>query len=83
MPDPHAVANIAALERPCDKPSERALLKQPDRLDQPCRDFIAASPFLILATSGARGGDCSPRGDQPGFVAVEDERTLLLHQPPR
>jgi len=78
MPDAHAITDLAALERLYDKPSERALLKQVDRLDQPCRAFIAASPFLILATSGSKGGDCSPRGDQPGFVEVEDDRTLLL-----
>jgi uncharacterized protein len=78
MPDPHAIATLAALERLYDTPSERALLKQSDRLDQPCRDFIAAAPFLILATSGSKGGDCSPRGDRPGFVAVQDDKTLLL-----
>jgi PPOX class probable FMN-dependent enzyme len=78
MPDAYAITSFAALERLYDKPTERALLKQVDRLDQPCRDFIAASPFLILATSGGKGGDCSPRGDQPGFVEVEDDRTLLL-----
>ena len=78
MPDAYAIATLAALERLYDRPSERVLLKQIDRLDQPCRAFIAASPFLILATSGSKGGDCSPRGDRPGFVEVEDERTLLL-----
>jgi PPOX class probable FMN-dependent enzyme len=78
MPDAHTITDLAALERLYEKPTERALLKQVDRLDQPCRDFIAASPFLILATSGAAGGDCSPRGDQAGFVDVADDRTLLL-----
>jgi PPOX class probable FMN-dependent enzyme len=78
MPDAHAITTLAALERLYDKPTERALLKQVDRLDQPCCDFIAASPFLILATAGAAGSDCSPRGDQPGFVEVADDRTLLL-----
>jgi PPOX class probable FMN-dependent enzyme len=78
MPDEHAITTLAALERLYDKPTERALLKQTDRLDLPCRDFIAASPFLLLATSSAAGGDCSPRGDQPGFVQVADDKTLLL-----
>jgi len=32
----------------------------------------------VLATSGPDGLDASPRGDAPGFVAVEDEHTLLL-----
>lgn len=42
-------------------------------------DFIRRSPFLLLATSDAQGNlDVSPKGDGPGFVAVEDERTLLV-----
>ncbi|URD38621.1 pyridoxamine 5'-phosphate oxidase family protein [Methylobacterium tardum] len=40
--------------------------------------LIAASPFAVLATSGPEGLDCSPRGDQPGFVRVADPRTLIL-----
>jgi uncharacterized protein len=40
--------------------------------------MIEASPFVILATSNAKGIDISPRGDPCGFVAVEDERTLLI-----
>lgn len=50
-----------------------------DRLDRFCRDFIALSPFLVLATADASGrADASPRGDAPGFVAVLDDRTLLI-----
>ena len=42
-------------------------------------DFIARSPFLVLSTADAQGRlDASPKGDAPGFVAVEDERTLLI-----
>jgi uncharacterized protein len=78
MTDAYAIASLDALERLYDKPSERALLKQLDHLDGPCRAFIAASPFVLLATFGRNGADCSPRGDQPGFVAVEGETTLLL-----
>lgn len=78
MTDAYAIASLDALDRLYDKPSERALLKQLDRLDGPSRDFIAASPFVLLATFGRNGADCSPRGDAPGFVAVADDRTLLL-----
>jgi hypothetical protein len=42
------------------------------------RALIEASPFCVLATSGPGGLDVSPRGDPPGFVVVEDDRTLLL-----
>jgi hypothetical protein len=40
--------------------------------------FLAASPFCLLATSGPDGLHVTPRGDAPGFVALADERTLIL-----
>ena len=50
-----------------------------NRLDQFCRDFIALSPFLVLASCDSEGNaDASPRGDAPGFVRVLDDRTLLI-----
>jgi uncharacterized protein len=59
------------------------LRKQIDHLDAHCRDFIARSPFFLLATANA-GGDCdaSPRGGPPGFVHVLDERRLLVPEYP-
>jgi uncharacterized protein len=45
--------------------------------------MIGLSPFLLLATTGPDGlGDVTPRGDAPGFVAVEDDRTLLIPDRP-
>ncbi len=42
-------------------------------------DFIRRSPFLVLATADADGNhDASPKGDGPGFVVVEDKRTLVI-----
>ena len=78
MDDPHAITSLDALHGLYDAPSERVRLKQIDRLDEHCRAFIAASPFLILATCGSAGADGSPRGDRPGFVEVQDDTTLLL-----
>jgi uncharacterized protein len=50
-----------------------------DRIDDVCRRFIAASPFVMIATRGADGRlDVSPKGDPAGFVAVLDERTLAI-----
>src|SRR5205814_4961602 len=58
---------------------ERALLKERGVLDEQCRAFIARSPFLLLATSGASGRcDVSPKGDPPGFVVVLDEHRLAI-----
>ena len=45
-------------------------------LDEAAINFIKHSPFLLLATADAAGTpDVSPKGDEPGFVAVEDDRT--------
>lgn len=53
------------------------------RLDPHCRSFIAASPFLVIATADESGAcDASPKGDAPGFVAVLDERTLVIPDRP-
>ena len=40
--------------------------------------LIAASPFVVLATCGPEGLDCSPRGDSPGFIKIIDSKTLVL-----
>ena len=61
------------------RPLERVLKKELDHVDALGRAFIAASPFLVLATGGEAGLDCSPKGDQPGFVQVaEDGRSVLI-----
>lgn len=59
-------------------PSEMVQKKILQRLDRHARAFIALSPFVVLASHGPDGADCSPRGDAPGFVRVEDDATLLL-----
>ncbi len=57
--------------------------KQIDHLDEHCRDFIARSPFFLLATASAAGDcDASPRGGPAGFVRVLDERRLVVPEYP-
>jgi len=60
-------------------PSERAVVKDRGRLDDQSRAFIALSPFLVMATSGADGTcDVSPKGDASGFVHVLDDARLVI-----
>ena len=60
-------------------PSARAVQKDRGCLDAHTREFIARSPFLLLATSGADGRcDVSPKGDAPGFVLTLDDRHLAI-----
>jgi PPOX class probable FMN-dependent enzyme len=60
------------------QPAEASIAKEVDHVTPDYRTLIKASPFAVLATSGPEGLDCSPRGDQPGFVRVVDARTLML-----
>jgi PPOX class probable FMN-dependent enzyme len=82
MSDEHRVTDVAALERLYGKPTGAAVAKEIDHLHPHYQRMIAASPFVVLATTGPDGVDTSPRGDAPGFVAVADEKTLLLPDRP-
>ena len=63
--------------------SERATLKEMRSLDRHAQQFIALSPFVVLASSNASGQmDASPRGGDPGFVKVIDNQTLLIPDAP-
>ncbi|HEX2117066.1 MAG TPA: pyridoxamine 5'-phosphate oxidase family protein [Alphaproteobacteria bacterium] len=77
MPD-HLVTSIDQLEAIYGKALERSLLKEVPALTPEYRPFIEHAPFMVLATAGPEGLDCSPRGDAPGFVRIIDDRTLAL-----
>jgi PPOX class probable FMN-dependent enzyme len=74
----HLVTTVEALEALYGEPSPNALLKELDHVSDHYRAFIEAAPFVVQATSGPGGLDCTPRGDPPGFVRVVDRRTLML-----
>jgi PPOX class probable FMN-dependent enzyme len=64
-------------------PSEAVVNKAIDHLDVHCREFIARSPFVLVATADASGRcDVSPKGGPPGFVGVLDEHRLLIPDAP-
>jgi uncharacterized protein len=61
----------------------RSVLKELPKLDPHARQFIALSPFVVLATYGADGrADASPRGGDPGFVKVLDDSRILIPDAP-
>lgn len=76
--DPFAVRSLDALLSIYEPPAERVLAKVTDRLEDRAKAFIAASPFAVLSTCGARGPHATPRGDAPGFIVPLDDRTLAL-----
>ena len=55
-----------------------AVFKEISYLNAHYRAFVEASPFVVLASAGPGGLDCSPKGDAPGFVRVLDEKTLAI-----
>ncbi len=76
--DPHAVTSLDALEALYATPSELVRTKVAARLDATTRAFLAASPFLLLGTTGPDGPHVTPRGDAPGFVGAPDDGTVIL-----
>jgi PPOX class probable FMN-dependent enzyme len=74
----HLVTSVEHLERIYGEPYGPSIQKVADRVTPHYRAFIDAAPFFALASCGADGLDCSPRGDAPGFVRVRDEKTLLI-----
>ena len=76
--DPHVIADLAALGALYGVPGITSLAKEVDHVHPHYRAIIEHAPFAVLATIGPGGLDASPRGDPPGFVVVEDEKTLLM-----
>jgi len=74
----HRITDVETLQKLYGTPSGAAVEKEIDYLHPHYRKLIAASPFFVFATGGRDGIDASPRGDAPGFVVVEDEKTLLI-----
>jgi len=70
--------SIEALEAHYGVPNPRSILKEIDYISKEYGAFIENAPFVVVATSGPGGLDCSPRGDPAGFCVVEDERTVLI-----
>jgi hypothetical protein len=74
-----SIERIEDLRRHYPAPSGRAVEKELSELDVHCRNFIELSPFFVIASAGADGTlDASPRGGEPGFVKIANERTLLI-----
>ncbi len=78
----HRITTLAQLDAVYGKPTERALVKELDHLNADYQAFVRASPFVVLASVGEEGLDCSPKGDPAGFVHILDERTLAVPDRP-
>lgn len=74
----HQISSREQLETLFDAVGAASVKKEVPYIHSHYRAMIEASPFAVLATHGPDGLDASPRGDAPGFIVVEDEKTLLL-----
>ncbi|TFV67739.1 UNVERIFIED_ORG: pyridoxamine 5'-phosphate oxidase family protein [Bacillus sp. AZ43] len=73
------ITSEAQLRELLGEPAPAALAKERTSLHDLDREWLAASPFCLVATSAADGScDVSPKGDPPGFTLVLDERTIAL-----
>ena len=71
-----SLEQLEALYTPAPAPA--AARKVAHRMTPEYRRFVEASPFAALATIGPDGIDCSPRGDEAGFVRIHDDSTLMM-----
>jgi uncharacterized protein len=72
------INSITDLEALYGQPMGAALTKEVDYITDQYRVFIEKAPFVVVATVGPEGLDCSPRGDPAGFVRVIDRKRMLI-----
>lgn len=81
--DLHIIRSVAGLREVVGAEIPGLDAKNEKELNEFAIDFVARSPFLVLGTSDTQGNlDTSPKGDEPGFVLVEDARTLVIPDRP-
>jgi uncharacterized protein len=73
------ITTEAELRALLGEPTAAAAGKERRSLDEVDRQWLAASPFCLVATSAPDGScDVSPKGDPPGFTLVLDDATIAL-----
>ena len=76
------VKSVEQLESLYGEPMPTSLAKEIDHINDGYRKLIEVAPFVVIATSGPGGLDCSPKGDAPGFVRIVDDKTLMIPDRP-
>lgn len=74
----HRITTLEQLEALYGEPAQAAIAKEIDYISDHYKAFIDKAPFVVVATVGPEGLDCTPRGDPPGFVRVRDRKTVLI-----
>ena len=77
------ITSAAELRELLGEPMPRAVTKERTLLHEMDREWLANSPFCLIATSNAAGDcDVSPKGDPPGFAVVVDDTTIAIPERP-
>lgn len=82
--DSREISSPEALTELIGEPAVRVVNKERPRLHDLDRDWLASSPFCLLATADAEGNcDVSPKGDPAGqLVHVIDDTTIAIAERP-
>jgi PPOX class probable FMN-dependent enzyme len=73
------LTSTADLRRIIAEPRSATKAKILDSLDQQSIEFLERCPFVLVGTTTEDGTiEVSPKGDEPGFIRVEDPKTLLI-----
>lgn len=77
------ISSESSLRELLGMPTQRALDKERQTFSAEHREWLAASPFCLVATSDATGRcDVSPKGDPAGFAVIVDDTTIAIPERP-
>ncbi|MEV0049380.1 pyridoxamine 5'-phosphate oxidase family protein [Saccharopolyspora shandongensis] len=77
------ITSVDELREIVGEPLQRVADKARPRLHELDRQWLAASPFCLIATAAADGTcDVSPKGDPAGFTLALDDRTIAIPDRP-
>jgi uncharacterized protein len=78
------IGSVAELRDLLGMPQGRAVTKERTRLHDVDREWLAVSPFCVIATSDGHGNcDASPKGDPAGhLVHMLDDTTVVIAERP-
>jgi PPOX class probable FMN-dependent enzyme len=77
------ITSEAEIRELIGEPLHRVATKDRRVLHEYDKQWLARSPFCLVATSSADGNcDVSPKGDPPGFTLVLDDTTIAIPERP-
>jgi len=73
------INSVEELRKLYGAPTATSLKKQTDSLNETYRQWLNQSCFFVIASVGADGADCTPRGDKAGRAfSIIDNKTILI-----